>query len=170
MIFVTVGTQVPFDRLVRGVDIWCGMGKTEAFAQIGDPGPQGYVPQNMLWRCFLDPKEYEECFEAAHLVIAHAGMGSILSALVAGKPIVIMPRQASLKEHRNDHQVATANRFRGRLGVHVAMDEASLPGIVESALWNSAGQPEPLGRYADPSLITAVRQFILYGNLEDKQP
>ena len=36
MIFVTVGSQLPFDRLVRAVDDWAaGNGGAAAFAQIG---------------------------------------------------------------------------------------------------------------------------------------
>ena len=45
------------------------------------------------------------------MIYAHAGMGTILSALKQDKPIIIVPRLASLKEHRNDHQIATAMRM-----------------------------------------------------------
>ncbi len=36
MIFVTVGEQLPFDRLVRAVDEWAAASGKEVFAQIGN--------------------------------------------------------------------------------------------------------------------------------------
>jgi UDP-N-acetylglucosamine transferase subunit ALG13 len=36
MIFVTVGSQMPFDRLVEAVDGWVGQTTREVLAQIGD--------------------------------------------------------------------------------------------------------------------------------------
>ena len=56
-------------------------------------------------------------------IVAHAGMGTILTALELGKPLLIMPRRAALGEHRNDHQLATAERFAAVDGVKVAFDE-----------------------------------------------
>ena len=36
MIFVTVGHQMPFDRLIAAVDAWAGArGRSDVFAQIG---------------------------------------------------------------------------------------------------------------------------------------
>jgi len=167
MIFVTVGTQLPFDRLIRAIDGWCAQQQMEAFAQIADPGVGGYVPRWMAWKNFLSHKEFDERFAGANLVIAHAGMGSIISALVAGKPIVIMPRRASMNEHRNEHQLATAKKFSNRPGVYVAMNEAELPGVAELALLASVGERQELGPWADPLLIGTVREFILYGTVDD---
>jgi UDP-N-acetylglucosamine transferase subunit ALG13 len=113
MIFVTVGTQLPFDRLIRAVDVWCSHAKVRCFAQIADPGTQGYFPKSMEWASFLSPVEFDRHFSSADLVIAHAGMGSIISSIEFNKPIVINAAlRSALKEHRNDHQLATAKRFR----------------------------------------------------------
>ena len=39
MILVTVGTDLPFDRMVRVVDDWAGeTGRRDVFAQIGEGG------------------------------------------------------------------------------------------------------------------------------------
>lgn len=115
----------------------------------------------MAWNRFLSPDDWDERFAGAHLVVAHAGMGTIISALMAGKPIVIMPRQAAYQEHRNDHQIATAKRFRDRPSVHVAMDEFELPTMVEAAVSQPPIGAQRLGRYADPSLIETIREFIV---------
>ncbi len=68
------------------------------------------------------------------MVIAHAGMGSIISALEIGKPIVVMPRRGSLRETRNDHQVATAERFGSRGRVIVADDHKDFAAKLDYAL------------------------------------
>lgn len=145
------------------MDDWCEENGADAFAQIGDVGSMGYVPKNMEWERFLGADEWDQKFSAAQVVVSHAGMGTIISALMAGKPSVIMPRQAAYQEHRNDHQIATAKRFGGRSGVHVAIDELELPRVVEAAMHQPAVDTQPLGRYADPMLIEVIRGFILAG-------
>lgn len=123
MIFVTTGAQMPFDRLVRAVDGWAGGTGREAFAQIGDAG---YEPRHLEWTRFLPPAEFRARLDQASAVVAHAGMGTIIRCLELGKPILVMPRRASLGETRNDHQVATAKRFRALGMVRVANDEGEL--------------------------------------------
>lgn len=124
MIFVSVGTQISFDRLVQAVDQWAGeQGRDDIFAQIGETELK---PEHIRTQASLAPDEFDEKFAGADVIVAHAGMGTILGALVAGKPLVVMPRRASLGEHRNEHQLATARRFAEEGLVHVAMDEAEL--------------------------------------------
>ena len=83
MIFVTVGTQGHFDRMVRTVDEWAGKhGRTDVFAQTG-PSDASY--RHIRVEQFIDPAKFRECVESASLVIAHAGMGSIITALELGK-------------------------------------------------------------------------------------
>ena len=157
VIFVTVGTQFPFDRLVGAVDAWAGRtGRRDVLAQIG---PSKLRPQFLEYREFFSPTEFSGHFARAELVIAHAGMGSILNAMTQGKPILVMPRSASLSEHRNDHQIATARRF-GELGrIRVAMDAQEL----DEQLSHLDNVPTALrtGAYASPELLQAVRAFLL---------
>ena len=70
--------------------------------------------------------EFDELFEQASLIISHAGMGSILTALSSAKPVLIMPRRADLNEHRNDHQLATAKKFADKNGCFVFNDLSEL--------------------------------------------
>jgi len=163
MIFLTVGTQLPFDRLVRAVDDWCvHMPEHEVTGQIGDPGSTGYRPRHFDWWPFVEPNEFMRRFDQASIVVAHAGMGSIITALLQAKPIVIMPRRDDLGEHRNDHQYATAKSFTGRALVHVAMTEDELPSRIETAL-NSPGAAagDVLGHFAETSLLEAIRTSIV---------
>jgi UDP-N-acetylglucosamine transferase subunit ALG13 len=157
VIFVTVGSVDPFDRLVRAIDEWAGSrGRTDVFAQIGR---SRYQPRHIEAVQFLTPAEFRERIRAARLIVAHAGTGSIIAALEVGTPIIVMPKWAHLGEHRNDHQVATAKRFGEKQGIIVARDERDL--IVKLEQEEAHSAPTVITREACTDLITAVRSFIL---------
>lgn len=161
MILLTVGSQLPFCRLVRAVDAWCAAkGRSDVVGQIGGIGPDSYRPKHFKWDQFISPAKFDELMTQADLIIAHAGMGSIISALRNAKPIVIMPRRASLGEHRNEHQQATAARFAGRQNIYVADDELVLPAMLERAAGGSS-QVATISPFADRKLITSLRRYIL---------
>lgn len=124
MIFVTIGTQGPFDRLIRAVDRAAKFYNDPIVAQISDGG--SYVPSNMQTSAFMPYTEFHENFSKARLVISHAGMGTIINALVENKPILILPRLAKYKEQRNDHQWDTAKALEKLRYVHTAFDEDEL--------------------------------------------
>jgi UDP-N-acetylglucosamine transferase subunit ALG13 len=147
---------MPFDRLVRGVDEWAGSrGAGDVFAQIG---PTELRPRHIQWAKFIDAKEFKSRMDRARVVVAHAGMGSIITALELGKPILVMPRRGALRETRNDHQVATAKRFLELGRVAVAFDEAELPARLDELDRLRAG--DRIGGAASASLLTAIRTFI----------
>ncbi len=157
MIFVTVGEQLPFDRLIRIVDEWAKNTGGEVFAQIGRTS---FKPQNIKYKNFLHPNEFKKKFEYSDLVISHAGMGTIITAIEIGKPIIVIPRQASLGEHRNDHQFSTAKRFMNLNYITVAFDENELMEKLkyEDDLVKFKGR----GKDSGPSklLIEHIRNFI----------
>jgi UDP-N-acetylglucosamine transferase subunit ALG13 len=156
MIFVTVGTQGPFDRLVRTVDDWAGSrGRSDVFAQIGQ---SEYRPKHIAASRFLDPSEFRSRIEGAELVVAHAGMGSIMTALEHGKAIIVMPRLADLHEQRNDHQLATANYFALQGRIVVALNERELVQKLDRPIAICAG--EPVRNQASPELIETIRAFL----------
>lgn len=154
MILVTVGTQLPFDRLIRTVDEWAVDKGLDIFAQVGDGQ---YRPLHISWERSLPPDDFRQRLLRADLVVAHAGMGSILTALEHGKPIVVLPRRAALHEHRNDHQVATTEHFRNGGPVRVAMDEHEL--VQELDRLNSASPLPPIAATASGQLLEALRAF-----------
>lgn len=156
MIFVTVGAQMPFDRLIEAMDAWAGEhADARVFAQIGTTA---YEPRNMDWTRLLDPPEFRERMSAASVVVAHAGMGTILTALELGVPLVVMPRRGDLRETRNDHQVATAERF-GALGrVSNAADARELAEHLDRL--DALGQSAPIARHASPELLDALRRLV----------
>lgn len=165
MIFLTVGSELPFDRLVRAVDDWCGNHPdADVFGQIGEPGEKEYRPRHFQWQAFITPDAYRQRYDAAELIIGHAGMGSIITALVKAKPILIMPRRAAFIETRNDHQVSTAKRFATREGVLVAEDDTQVGVMLDR--WEEIRDTftmQPAGPFAEDGLIRLIREFIFAG-------
>jgi len=158
LIFVTVGTQLPFDRMVGAVDLWAAQNGEEVFAQTG---PTSREFPHIRHESFLDPIAFDQHFSDARLIIAHAGMGSILSALAYGKPIVIIPRKAASGEHRNDHQLATARRFEGHEGIYVVWSEDGLGETISKLLLSNIDkQDNPIYDKAPEEFISGLKTLI----------
>ena len=155
MIFLSVGTQLAFDRLIQTVDDWSSTQAHDVFAQVG---PSTLVPRNMEYKDFIAPSEVAELCKKADLLVAHAGMGSILTALKYQTPIIVLPRKASLGEHRNEHQLATARWVEKLPGVFVAWDEAELVALLDRSSELTSGhviEPD-----AEDRLIQYIKGFI----------
>ena len=166
VILVAVGTQFAFDRLIRTVDEWAAAsGTRDVIAQIG---PSSYVPAHIRADAFFPPRQFEALLDQAELVVAHCGMGSILSALSRGKPIIMMPRLAAHGEHRNDHQHATAQRFSDRPGVTVAWDEKDLRNCLDRVSKSDSPGFSAIPPKAPPELTDRLRAFLRDGSATAK--
>jgi len=130
--FVSVGNATqPFTRLLEGV------------AAIADRLPQPVIVQSGCGhvaaagcdaRAYVPMDEFERLVARADLLILHAGAGSVIHAIRAGKVPVVMPRRAPLGEHVDDHQVEFAAALE-RVGRAVVAHNASgLAEAVERAL------------------------------------
>lgn len=110
MIFLTVGTQFPFDRLVKAVDEAAGSNgfDEQVFAQIG---MSSYHPKHFEAVPSLEKAEFDEYLRSADGVVSHAGIGTITMALDHNKPLLVMPRLAKYDDVVNDHQLALAQKF-----------------------------------------------------------
>ncbi|MGV3704178.1 MAG: glycosyltransferase [Arcticibacter sp.] len=158
MIFVTIGTQEPFDRLVRCMDkVVAELDAVEAVAQVSHTE---YPIRNMKAFSFLAPQEFSKQFSEADLIVSHAGMGTIISAMKLEKPIIIFPRLAELGEHRNDHQLATARVLDKLKYLHVAYDEETLRRMVHDFIGGKLKSLHRIGDCASPELIGSIRQYI----------
>jgi UDP-N-acetylglucosamine transferase subunit ALG13 len=156
MIFVTVGAQMPFDRLIRPVDAWAGQRSgRDVFAQIGKSDLR---PRNIEWTMFLDPLDCRERIANADVIITHAGMGTILTALEFGKPILVMPRRADLRETRNDHQFGTSRALARAGCISVAWNEGELTAALSRL--DQLPAPRRVASHASLQLLTALRTFI----------
>jgi len=159
MIFVTVGVQLPFDRLIQSVDGWAErQARQDVVAQVG---ASHYAAKVIETHAFLSPASYRSMVERAELIVGHAGMGSIITAFELGKPIIVLPRRASLGEHRNDHQLATARRMAAHANVSVADDEHALVHMLDE--FRATGASEAIAGHASEKLIAEIRRFIRQG-------
>jgi len=123
MIFVAVGTQFSFNRLIEYMDTWALEHDEEVIAQISNGD---YIPKNMKWERFLNGEQYNQNIAEASVFVSHAGMGNIISARELQTPIIVMNRQFKLGEHRNDHQ-ADGLKWMGKLeGVFTARTQEEL--------------------------------------------
>lgn len=117
LILVTVGTQLPFDRLIRIMD---DIAPTIGQPIVAQTANGSYTPRHLTCHSMVDPVEFEQLFARASLIVAHAGVGTVLMAQKHQKPIIAFPRRAALGEHRNEHQLATIAALEHRQGIYVA--------------------------------------------------
>ena len=111
MIFVVLGTQkFQLNRLLQKLDEYVEQGllTDEIYAQIGN---STYKPRHYAYKEFMDKKEFDATIAKADLVIAHSGVGTIITAIHAKKPVEVFPRLAKYKEHVDDHQLDIARAF-----------------------------------------------------------
>jgi UDP-N-acetylglucosamine transferase subunit ALG13 len=164
LIFLTVGSHEPFDRLVIAVDDWCQKRKEKPHILGQITARAGYRPKGFAAVDNLSPAEFEAEFGRASLVVAHAGMGTILTALSRSKPIIVMPRRGHLGETRNDHQYATAIHLPKRAGLWIARDETELPDLLEKVLQSGGAAGPAIEPFAGGDLIDSLRNFIFRKN------
>ncbi len=143
LILLTVGTQLPFDRLIRAVDeLAPSLGET-VFAQTGKTS---YTPLHMGFASTVEPVAFDTMARRCSKIVAHAGIGTVLLARRYCKPIILVPRQAALHEHRTNHQIATATALRNHSGIYIADDTAMLPELLTRSLSPPAIDDVPPGR------------------------
>lgn len=154
MIFCTIGTQSPFDRFIKIVDEIAAESDEEFVAQILGGA---YQPKHIKTVGLLPPEGYKELCRKARIIVAHAGIGTIISALQLRKPIVVFPRIAKLGEHRNEHQTATAEMFDKMGLIYKATDKKTLEKFL---LQKDLPPLKEIGNFASNQLINEVRSII----------
>ncbi len=110
MIFITVGSQLTFDRLLKAVDkeIEAGNIKDQVIVQ---GGKTKFKSKNMKIIKFLELDEFDKYIKDADLIISHGGVGSIIDALKYNKTVIATPRLKKYKEALNDHQIQIIENF-----------------------------------------------------------
>jgi UDP-N-acetylglucosamine transferase subunit ALG13 len=152
MIFVTVGTnEAPFDRLLEAVR---SLPATEEI--VVQHGSSAVRPENAV-RCpdFLLFDALVDEMRAARVVVTHAGIGSIMTALSCGKRPVVVPRLERYGEAVDDHQLPVARRLEAAGLVTVVEDLSTLGSAVARA-----GEQVNVALGADERLVGELRDFI----------
>ncbi|MEQ9695961.1 glycosyltransferase [Shimia sp. SDUM112013] len=161
MIFATVGTQLPFDRLLLGLESWAL--RNPEVPVLAQSGAHKLVLSQVKTVDRLGLPDFQAQFEAAKLIVAHAGMGTILAAAELGKPIILMPRRAAFKEHRNDHQMDTATEMARLSNVTVAEDTDALHQALDKAVSKGFACGTEVAAPAShgcEALIDEIRNFV----------
>ncbi len=166
MIFVTTGTQLPFDRLLKAVDALAARFPADEFIVQVKKENYTVTSTNISVVEFIAPSEFDSYVQKASLIISHAGIGTMVAAAEAGKPLILFPRVASLKEHRNDHQLATCNMLRDSLALNIANTSDELFILMEHYKKNELRPMQVISQYASPQLVQSIRNFILIPNDE----
>lgn len=155
MIFITVGSQIHFNRLVKMVDKWAET--NNYFDIVAQIGQTDYVPEHMYSQKFMTPNEYREHFSKAKAVVAHAGTGVTLTAVEFGVPLIMMPRLPELKEVRNNHQIDYLGKFASVPGIYPAYCENDLFRYLDNIGHLDGAHP----LRGDRTLITEINRYIL---------
>jgi UDP-N-acetylglucosamine--N-acetylmuramyl-(pentapeptide) pyrophosphoryl-undecaprenol N-acetylglucosamine transferase len=132
-VVVTVGTaaEFPFARLIRHLVPVLGPGgalaeatgrAVEVLWQTGCT-PTGGLPIDAV--PFLPARELGAALAAAHVVVSHAGTGSALASLAAGRFPVLVTRSAARGEAGDDHQIELADEL-ARRGLAMRREPESL--------------------------------------------
>jgi UDP-N-acetylglucosamine transferase subunit ALG13 len=158
MIFVTVGSQLPFDRLIKAVDeLAPSFPGKEIIAQVFG---MKYQPRHIRTLDYISPSEFKNYIQASELIISHAGTGTILSVSQLQKPLIVFPRLGKLRETRNDHQSATCRMLEKTSGLQVAYDERQLKEKIDAFLKGQLPVMQKVPAYASAQLLDSIRSFI----------
>lgn len=151
MIFVTLGTnEARFERLADAVDL-IPPGE-DVLLQTGHSLGR---PARATCIEFLPFDEMVDLVERARVVVSHAGVGSIMVALMAGRRPVVVPRRADLREAVDDHQLPLSRRLAAAGLVLLVEDVADLPAAVAGD-----GAREPLRPGEGTELARELRGFL----------
>lgn len=106
---------------------------TDVLWQVGDTDTSGLGINSCV---NLPPDELDYAMAECDVVITHAGIGSAMSALEAGKRPVYVPRRKRFKEHVDDHQAFIATELDQRkLAFYAEADELQWDEVVQAASW-----------------------------------
>jgi UDP-N-acetylglucosamine transferase subunit ALG13 len=115
----------------------------DAVSAIAQTLPQPIVVQhgstpimNAHWIAvpFVELREFERLVQQADLLILHAGAGSVIHAVRAGKVPVVMPRRVQYGEHVDDHQMEFARALFEAGRVILVENAESLQAAVNAAI------------------------------------
>ncbi len=131
LIFIAVGTDKhEFRRLVEAADELAKKTKEKIVVQTGRTKLK---PKNCEWFDFLPEEEFQKYLKEARIVITHAGVGLIVDAVKAKKPVIAVPRRKELNEHVDNHQFQIAREMEKEGKLIVCEDVSILKECIKKA-------------------------------------
>jgi UDP-N-acetylglucosamine transferase subunit ALG13 len=153
VIFVTVGTnEAPFDRLLQAV---ATLSTDEEI--VVQHGSSAIVPANAARTYdFLLFDDLVREMRASRVVVTHAGIGSIMTALSCGRRPVVAARLVAHREAVDDHQLPVARRLQDAGLVTVVEDLSQLEDAIAKA-----GEEVDVVLGADERLVGELHEYVL---------
>lgn len=129
MIFVTVGMHYQgFERLISKMDSIAETIDEDVIMQIGSTS---YIPKNAMYFNFTNNyNEILDYFKEARIIISHAGAGTLIDAVITGRPIVVVPRLKRFGEIIDDQQLELAEVLSAQKKIIAVYDIKKLEKIV----------------------------------------
>jgi UDP-N-acetylglucosamine transferase subunit ALG13 len=150
MIFVSIGTSEPFERLLAALG---GIAADEEL--IVQCGESSVRPHRATCVEFLAFDDFVELVRRARVVVCHAGVGTIMVAIASGKRPVVVPRLPQYGEAIDDHQLVLARRL-ASAGIVTLVEE---PERLEQVI--AAATLTPVTELASPEgLVSELRDYI----------
>jgi UDP-N-acetylglucosamine transferase subunit ALG13 len=124
LIFVILGTQdKSFPRLLDAIQKQIDLGNIDKNEKIiVQAGSTKYESKDMEIKDYIGVRKFEKLIDEADLIICHAGVGTILTALKKNKKIIAAARLKKYGEHVNDHQLQILDNF-NKSGYLLALDD-----------------------------------------------
>ena len=130
--FVSVGNATQsFRRLLDAISSGALQLPQPVMVQYGNTPFQG---SGCSARAFLGMVEFGRFMTESELLILHAGAGSVIHAIQAGKIPVVMPRLAKYGEHIDDHQLEFARAMAEAGKIVLAEEPGDLLDAVAEAM------------------------------------
>ena len=135
MIFVILGTQdKKFPRLLEAVQKAIDEKKVSKKEKIiVQAGSTKFTSKDMEIHDYMPVEQFEEYIEKADIIICHAGVGTILTALEKGKKVIAAARLKQYGEHVNDHQLQILDNFAKKRYILALEDFNKLDELLEQA-------------------------------------
>lgn len=130
MILVTIGmNDAPYGPMFQIIDDLAPSLGEEVVMQVGN---SGFTAKNSPTYTTLIDEEMQKLFDRADLIVAHAGIGTILNGLNRNIPLVLVPRNVVTGTDRDQQDVVARKVESMGRGVRVTtLDE--LPAKIDEA-------------------------------------
>ena len=152
LVFVTVGTDHhPFDRLCAWADAWVSAARHPEIPWFVQSGTSK-APATAPYRDYIRYDEMCSYMSRAVAVVCHGGPATIMDARKLGRVPIVVPRNADLGEHVDNHQQRFAKRMAELGEIHLAQSQDDVFELVEKAI----ADPSAFATSTDGAAIAAA--------------
>ena len=152
LVFVTVGTDHhPFDRLCAWADAWVKAVRHPEIPWFVQSGTSK-APIAAPYRDYIGYDEMCTYMSRAVAVVCHGGPATIMDARKLGRVPIVLPRNADLGEHVDNHQQRFARKMAELGEIHLARSQDEVFELVEKAI----ADPTAFATSTDGAAIAAA--------------